>query len=191
LLKRLSDKIYGVTNRYTISALTALFCLYVFWILPNSADVDRIIGTGAALIVPFFKYLLYTPGDFYGQLDAYGEAGRQAFVNYRLLQATLWLLTLGSFLALATSALLKSFVPPASAVRQLNLVALMPSLFDFLENKLQIVLVLLYPQRFDGLAVLAAGFTAIKWITLLAAFIILLYAIVRASAVKLTGRTAS
>lgn len=191
MLKGLSERIYSITNGYTVTALTVLFCVYVFWILPNSADVDRIIGTGAALIVPFFKYLLYTPGDFYGQLDTYGESGRQAFVNYRLLQATLWLLTLGSFLALSTSALFKVFVPSGSKVRQLNLVALLPSLFDFLENKLQILLVLFYPQRFDGLAVIAAVFTTVKWITLLAAFLILVYAIVRAIAEKLGGRKAS
>jgi len=188
MLSKLSQSIYSVTNKYTVLLITALFCMYVFWILPNSADVDRIIGTGAALIVPFFKYLLYTPGDFYGQLDVYGEAGRQAFIDYRLVSATLWLLTLGGFLTITTSAALRYFSAADSRLRMLNLVALLPSLFDFLENKLQIVLVLLYPQRFDGLAILAAGFTAIKWITLLAAFMILLYALMRALTRKISGR---
>jgi hypothetical protein len=188
MFKKLSGLIYGATNKYTVTGITAIFCIYVFWILPNSTDVDRIIGTGAALIVPFFKYLLYTPGDFYGQLDAYEEAGRQAFIDYRLVNATLWLLTLGGFLTIITSACLRLFVPLDSWHRQLNLVALLPSLFDFLENKLQIILVLLYPQRFDELAVLAASFTAVKWITLLAAFLILFYALIRGLVSSIGGR---
>jgi hypothetical protein len=181
MLNTISNSIYKVTNRYTVFLITAVFCLYVFWILPNSRDVDRIVGTGAALIVPFFEYLLYTPQDFYSQLEVYGPDGRASFADYRIIQATLWLLTLGAFLALSTSALLRVFTAADSGQRKLNLIAPLPSIFDFLENQLQIILVSFYPDRYDGLALLAAGFTAIKWITLLAAFIILFYALIKAA----------
>jgi len=188
MLQTISNSIYKGTNRYTVVFITAVFCLYVFWILPNSRDVDRIVGTGAALIVPFFEYLLYTPQDFYAQLEIYGAEGRKAFADYRIIQATLWLLTLGGFLALSTSALLRVFTAADSTQRQLNLIAPLPSIFDFLENQLQIILVSLYPARYDAFAWLAAGFTAIKWITLAAAFLILLYALVRAPLAALARR---
>lgn len=181
---RISAAIYRLTNPLSVTAITLLFGLYVFYILPNSADVDRIVGE--SLRFPFFKYLVYAPADFYGQLEAYGPEGRKDFVSYRIVHATAWLLTLGGFLALATSAALRYALPPDSRVLQLNVVALLPSLFDLLENQLQNVLVLLYPEQIGALAVLAAGFTAIKWVTLLAAFLILIYALAYALKTRIT-----
>jgi hypothetical protein len=182
--QKISDLIYRITNPVTVLVITLIFCLYVFYILPNSADVDRIVGE--SLLFPLFKFLVYAPTDFYGQLDAYGPEGRAEFVSYRIINATLWLLTLGAFLALSTSALLRYALARGSSQLKLNLIAPLPSLFDFLENQLQNVLVMLYPDRYDGLAVLAATFTAIKWVTLLLAFLILLYAIGRALNARLS-----
>ena len=109
---KVSAMIYRLTNPVSVTAITLLFCVYVFYILPNSADVDRIIGE--SLRFPFFKYLVYAPADFYGQLGAYGPERRKAFVSYRIMQATLWLLTLGGFLALSTSAALRYAFPSGS-----------------------------------------------------------------------------
>ena len=185
LTKTLSIAIYRVTNRYTVALLTLLFCLYIFWILPGSANVERIVGSADARILPFFPYLLYTPGDLYAQLGAFGPKGRAAFVDYRIVKDTLWLLTLGGFLALATSAALRYAVAPGVPLSRLNLVAPLPALFDLLENQLQNVLVLLYPARHDSLAMVAASLTATKWVTLVAAVIILLAALARAAAVRI------
>ena len=182
--QKISDFIYRITNPVSVLIISLIFCLYVFYILPNSADVDRIIGE--SLLFPMFKYLVYAPVDFYGQLDAYGSDGRAEFVSYRIIHATLWLLTLGGFLALSTSALLRYALSSDNGLLRLNLVAPLPSLFDFLENQLQNILVLLYPDRFDALAVLAAIFTAIKWVTLLLAFLILFYALGRALVARLS-----
>jgi len=186
MLKKVSDLIYQATNVYTVVIISLIFCLYVFWILPNSADVDRIVGTGAALIIPFFKFLLYTPGDFYLQLEAYGPSGRAEFIDYRIVKATLWLMTLGAFLALSTSAALRYSTTADNWRRRMNLVAPLPSIFDFLENQLQNILANFYPERYDSLAVLAATFTAVKWITLFLAFLILLYALGSAAKMRLT-----
>jgi len=150
--------------------------------MPNAADAGRIVGTGDNLVLPVLRFFTYSPDDFYAQLEAFGPAGRAAFVDYRIVKDTLWLITLGAFLALATGALLRATTAPGSRQRLLNAVAPFPSLLDFLENQLQNLLVLLYPDRHDDLAILAATLTAAKWITLAAAFLVLLYALLRMAA---------
>jgi hypothetical protein len=188
MIRALSDRIYRVTNIYTVLALTALFFWFIFFFLDPT--VDRIVGTGSFVVLPFFEYLIYTPDDFYTQLESYGEAGRAAFADYRKVNSTLWLITMGAFFVLLSGALLRYATPEGSWQRSLHLVALLPSLFDFLENQLQIVLVAFYPDRFDVLAALAAVFTVVKWATLMSTYLIIAYAALRALVVLVSGRKA-
>jgi len=186
MITSISDRIYRVTNWYTVAFFTVLFFWFIFWFLDPT--VDRIVGTGSFVVLPFFEYLIYTPDDFYTQLESYGEAGRTAFADYRTVNSTLWLTTMGAFFVLLAGALLRYATPEGSWQRRLHLVALLPSLFDFLENQLQIILVSFYPDRFDALAALAAVFTVIKWLTLMSTYLIIGYAAIRGLVVLFAAR---
>ena len=177
MIAAISDRIYKITNIYSVAALTALFFWFIFFFLDPT--VERIVGTGSFVVLPFFEYLIYTPDDFYTQLAGYGEAGRAAFADYRTVNSTLWLITMGAFLVLLAGILLRYSIPQGNWQRRLHLVAILPSLFDFLENQLQIVLVAFYPDRFDGLAALAAFLTVAKWLTLMLTYLIICYAAIR------------
>jgi hypothetical protein len=175
MTKRFSNWLYRYTNAYTIIAFAALFLLHLFVILPSERDVDRIIGTGSG-ILQYFKYFVYSPDDFYAALDGLGEQGRKAFIDHRIIKANIFIFSIGSFFTICTGALLRIGVQEGNGLRLLNVVGFTPAFCDVVENHVQMILVFLYPERFDSIVIIITTFTAVKWVTLLAAMLIFLFA---------------
>lgn len=176
-MKVVSDWLYRYTNRYTVIAFTVLLMLHILFFLPE--DVDRIVGTGGGLL-KYFRYFVYSPDDFYRLLDSIGEEGRAAFIDHRLIKATIFIFSFGAFFTIVPGALLRIGFRETSRMRLLNVVGLIPAFCDVVENHAQMVLVALYPERYDSAVLVVTTFTAIKWVTLWASMLILIIALLAA-----------
>ena len=122
--------------------------------------------------------LFYTPDQLLGQAEAYGEAGRAAYVQARWTFDVIFPLVYGFFLVTSIGSCLSRAAPPDSPLRRLNLVPVAAILFDFLENTATSLVMARFPAQMPLAAGLAPWFTLAKWIFVYAAFGILLRALV-------------
>ncbi len=175
-MRRFSNWLYHYTNRYTVIAFSILFLLHVFVILPSERDVDRIIGSYGGFLA-YFKYFIYSPDDFYLLLANYGEAGRQAFIDHRIIKANIFIFSIGAFFTVVTGSLLLRVCKQGSKFLALNTIGFLPAFCDVIENHAQMVLVAVYPERYDWVVIVITTFTAVKWLTLLAALVIFFVAL--------------
>lgn len=101
--------------------------------------------------------------DFYDQLAAYGEGGRRLYLT-RISPVDLFIpLTQALFLATAISLAARRTFAPGSNWQLLNLLPFGAMLGDYLENVSIAGLMLAYPVRWELLAMVSAGFTAVKF----------------------------
>lgn len=114
--------------------------------------------------------LSYTPDELYAALSALGAAGRAAYVRNILVLDVLWPLAYGAFLTLLP---LYAFADqPPRRRRLLASVAIVGVVLDYAENMSVLTLVLRFPDRIDGLARVASGFTTAKWVFVTAAMVV-------------------
>jgi hypothetical protein len=117
---------------------------------------------------------VYAPSDLYRLAGEYGEEGRQAYIRSRFSFDLVWPLIYALFLTTAISWVLKHAIPADSLLQQANLLPLLGTLFDYLEN-LSISLVMLrYPEQTAVVDSLAPVFSALKWVSLGLSFVVLL-----------------
>jgi hypothetical protein len=176
MIRSFSDWLYRCTNRFTIWPIAILFLLHVFVILPSESNVDRIVGTFGG-ILQYFRYFIYSPDDFYAVLEGIGPEGRAEFIDHRIIKANIFIFSIGSFFTICTGALLRFGTAKESRLRILNVMGFIPAFCDVIENHTQMVLVAMYPQRFDAVVVVITSFTAIKWVTLLLSMLIFFFAV--------------
>ena len=189
MIEQISAWLYRWTNRYTILPVAILFLLHLFVILPSESDVDRIVGSFGG-VLRYFRYFIYSPSDFYTVIGELGEAGRVAFIDHRVIRANIFIFSIGSFFTVCTGALLRIATSAGGRLRVLNVVGIVPAACDLVENHTQMVLVALYPERFDAVVVVISGFTAVKWVSLFAAMAIFTAALAGAAVCGVSRRLA-
>jgi len=178
LWQALSDRLDRLSSGWTIIVAVALYAIYLTTIMPTQSMESR---TYAGDWGGPDRHFFYTPNELYAQVATWGEAGRQQYINFRLGLDIGFALTYAAFLVTITSVALRRAWPGNAGRRRLNLAALVPMSCDLLENALGIGLVAAFPARLDAVAWLTAGVTALKWISLVAAHIVMLYALAAAA----------
>jgi len=173
----LSATLDRVSRVWTLVAVTALYGFFLTSIMPQQAQDSA--GYAGDWGGPD-QHLFYTPAELYTHIPAWSEAGRRDYIEFRLGWDIGWALTYTLWLVTATSLALRGAFPAGHPQRLLNLPALLPGLLDLAENVAGIALVANADTRLDLLAWLAAGLTATKWITLVGAHVILVYALGKA-----------
>lgn len=172
-LARLSAWLHRVSNVWTALAAVALYVFFLATVMPaQSTDSRRYAGDWGAPD----GHLFYTPDTLYAELANWDAAGRADYIDFRLGPDFIWAIAYTGFLVTLTSPMLRRVYPAGDWRRQLNLPALIPLLCDYAENGLGIWLVAHTETRLDALAWLAAGTTCFKWVTLVIAHLILLFA---------------
>ncbi|MEJ2601170.1 MAG: hypothetical protein P8Z00_22760 [Anaerolineales bacterium] len=116
----------------------------------------------------------------YRYAEAYGAAGRQAYVQARFTFDLIWPLVYASFLVTSISWLSSRAFPTHSLWQRANLVPLLGLLFDYLENLATSLVMLRYPQTTPVVDVLAPVFTGLKWIFVFGSFVVLLAGVIAA-----------
>lgn len=173
----LSNRLDRMSSGWTIAIAIGVYALYLTSVMPaQSLESQAYAGDWGGPDRHFF----YTPDALYAQVATWGAAGRQQYINFRLGLDIGFALTYAAFLITITSVAGRRAWPDDARRRRLNLVALLPMTCDLLENALGIGLVAAFPARLDAVAWLTAGVTALKWLSLALAHVVMVYALVAA-----------
>jgi len=184
-LTTLSDGLHRLSKIWTLLAATALYAFFLTSVMPQQAQESATYtdAWGAP-----DRQFFYTPDQLYTHIPNWPEAGRQDYIQFRLGWDIGWALAYTLWLVSATSLALRGAFPAGHSQRLLNLPALLPGLLDLCENVAGIVLVANADTRLDALAWLGSTLTASKWVTLVLAHGILIYALIAAATAALRRR---
>jgi len=172
IVRALSDFLYRISNVWTALAITLVYGYFIAIIMPAQSAISAVYAGewGAP-----DRHFLYSPDELYAAIATWGAEGRADYINFRLGLDIVWALAYTGFLIAWISILQRG----AGTVTLLNVWPIVTLLADYFENALGIILVLNYDIRLNGLAWLAASMTALKWVSLVMAHLILLYALWR------------
>lgn len=156
---------------------TVVFLLFMVLVLPGQASQAEDAGGGSGSPDTSFWY---SAEDLYRFADAYGEAGRAAYVRARWTFDLIFPLVYAFFLITSVSWIFAYATPQGSSWRLANLFPLAGMLFDYLENCATSLVMVRYPQL-TPLAVSAAPIlTLIKWFFVMGSFVLLLLGVILA-----------
>ena len=171
VVSRFLDRLSSI---YTIILAIAVYGFFLSTIMPaESVSSQSYAGDWGSPDGHFF----YTPDELYAQISTWGDEGRQKYIAFRLGLDIVWALAYTGFLVTITSTALRRAFADGSAMRKLNLIALIPLVLDYTENALGIWLVGSFPARLDAIAWLTTGVTMSKWTTLVLAHFVMLFAL--------------
>lgn len=136
-----------------------MFALGVYIVSPIGPS-EELMALAGGQNVPDAQFWR-EPDAFYGQLAAYGDAGRSLYLTQISRVDLLIPLAQALFLSVAISLGWRGH-------RWFSALPFLAMLADYLENASLATLFLAYPARLDGLAMLAGGFTVIKFLVSLA-----------------------
>jgi len=148
------------TGRVALLA-TIVFILFTALVLPRQAAEAEIASDGADSPDTSFWY---TPTELYRMAEAYGPAGRQAYVKARWTFDLVWPLVYTAFLSLTISWVYRWAFAAKSRWQLANLVPVAGMLLDYLENSATSLVMARYPALTPGIAHLAPLFTLTKWV---------------------------
>ena len=171
MFNRLSERLVSVSKGWVALVALAIFLLFTATVLPGqSARSESRMGRGPQPDSSLF----YSAGDLYNMAEAFGPAGRQAYVQARFTFDVVWPLVYAFFLVTSISWLAGKAFPPGSPWRRLNLTPVLGIAFDYLENITTSLVMARYPARTPVADVLAPVFTTLKWLFVGGSFLVLL-----------------
>jgi hypothetical protein len=180
-MRSLSALLHHLASRWTILLVTFIYAWFIATVMPaQSIESWEYAGQWGAPD----RHLFYTPDELYAELRWWGAAGRQHYIDFRLGLDIVWALAYSLFLILVTSVALQVAVPANDWRRKLNLLGVIPLLSDLTENALGIWLVGDWPARHDWAVWFASSVTAIKWLSLGLAHVVMVVALVAAAKVR-------
>ena len=163
------------------ATLRALLLTFAFWLVMTILiwgkpfgilQLQEITGGPTTLDMTF----TLGPDQVYATLEALGEAGRAFDLTHVVPLDLVFPLSYALFLAVAIAYFLQRFLPAGSPWMLLNLAPVVAAAADYGENAGVITLLLTYPARLDAVAwwtsimyVVKFAFSALSWVTLLAA----------------------
>lgn len=171
MLNKISDGLYRISSNRLTALSVAIFLLFITLVMPaQSAQAAAYSGEVGSPDTTLF----YSAENLRHMAEAYGPAGRQAYIRARFTFDLAFPLVYTFFLATSSSWMLQRLLKPANPWRRLNLLPLAAMLFDFLENICTAVVMAAYPAARPLAANLATIFTPVKWFFVCASFLLLL-----------------
>lgn len=166
-LDRAADWVCRRVSIWWALAGAAGFAVFLAVVLPRQAASSSAYTVRADAPDSSF---IYRAADLYAAAEAWGPAGRSAYVSARVTFDVVWPLVYGLFLVITLAWLLARATAPHSRWRRLALLPLLVVLIDYAENFAAAVVMARYPARTPVLAELAPVFTAAKWLLLSVCF---------------------
>ena len=173
--KRLSDWLYRVSTSWITLGAVIIFVLFTAVVLP--AQSARGPASDAEIGSPDTSFF-YSPDDLYRMADAYGQAGRSAYIRARFTFDVVWPLVYLLFLGATISWVYGRAFDPGSWQRRANLAPVLGVLFDYLENLTTSLVMWRYPAPTPLVDILAPIFTALKWVFVGGSFVLLFIGII-------------
>ncbi len=171
-MKTLSHFFHNLSTGWATLAALVVFTLFVALVLPTQTPDAATKAIG----VPDLAFY-YTSQDLYRMADAYGEGGRADYIQGHFTFDVIWPLAYTTFLISALSWLTQRGFAESSSWQYVNLLPLLATLFDFLENASTSLVMYRYPTHLSMIAALAGIFTALKWVFVGMSFLALLIAL--------------
>jgi hypothetical protein len=173
--KRISDWLRRISTGWLALVALLIFLLFSALVLPQQATkAAQETGSSDSPDMSVF----YSPSDLYELAEAYGEQGREAYVEARFTFDLIWPLVYTLFLATAISWVFGRAFAVDSRWQRANLAPLLAAILDYLENLSTSLVMLRFPDQTPLVDLLAPVFTALKWSFLGASFVLLLGGIV-------------
>jgi hypothetical protein len=169
--KRISDRLCSVSNGWVTLSALIVFVLFTTLVLPGQA---KQAAPEAADVGSPDLSLWYSTAELYRMAEAYGEAGRMAYVQARFTFDLVWPLVYGAFLITAIGWLYARISSAGSRWRLANLAPLFGIALDYMENLSASMVMLRYPARTPVVDVLAPVTTLVKWVLVGGSFALLL-----------------
>lgn len=170
VVERVAERLaHGVRGWMATGALV-LFALFTALVLPAQAEA------GAFYTVRYAApdtSVWYVPDDLYAAAEAWGRGGRAAYVHARVTFDVIWPVVYGTFLLTTLAWVWARGTASGSRWRGVALLPVGAVTLDYAENICTATVMARYPARTPVLAELAPLFTAGKWITLSASFMLL------------------
>jgi hypothetical protein len=161
MLRRLSDWLHSLATGWVTLAALAVFLVFTATVLPSQAAEAEAISGGAPS--PDTS-LLYAPEALYTMAAAYGPEGRAAYIRARFTFDLIWPLVYLAFLATTIGWLARRAFGPGSPWLRLNLVPVIGTVLDYLENVTAALVIGRYPARTPIVDLLAPTATFLKWL---------------------------
>lgn len=152
----------------------ALFVVFTGLVLPAQAARARAYAGPAGTPDTSF---LYSAADLYRMAEAYGPAGRTAYLQARFTFDLVWPVVYTVFLVTAISWLIRRAGGERTWLRA-NLVPLVGMGFDYLENVGAALVIGRYPAPTPVADVVTPMFTLLKWVFVNGSFLIVIGAAV-------------
>ncbi|MGD2159414.1 MAG: hypothetical protein PVG32_21235 [Anaerolineales bacterium] len=169
--KSLSEWLRRVSTGWVALIALVIFLSFSALVLPSQSANAEIDSQGVGS--PDLSFY-YSPDELYSMAEAYGEAGRDAYVRARFTFDVVWPIVYTLFLSTALSWLYTRVFSAGSFWQRANLAPVLGALFDFLENGSTSLVMLRYPARTPVIDVLAPVFTMVKWALVTGSFVLLL-----------------
>lgn len=170
MLTKLSNSFLNLSTGLLTLACLVIFLVFSALVLPDQAAKAEVYSGESGS--PDTS-LYYTASDLYRKAEAYGPAGRAAYIRARFTFDLIFPLVYTAFLVTAISWLVKRANLAWKSWGRLNLLPLAGMVFDFLENISAATVMSRYPQTTTVLDHLAGVFTLLKWIFIATSFIAL------------------
>ena len=168
MVKRFSDWLRRVSTGWVTLAALVTFLLFTALVLPRQAAVSE-----ADVGSPDTSFY-YSRSDLYRMAEAYGEAGRAAYIRARFTFDLVWPLVYTFLLVTTISWVYQRLLPVESSWRLINLLPVLGMCGDYLENISTSIVIWRYPWSTPVLDWMAGIFTALKWLLIAGSFVGLL-----------------
>ena len=156
-------------NGYASLITLIIFIVFVIFVLPNESQKSEALGLISGPDTSFF----YTANELYRIADAYGIIGRQFYIRQRFTFDIIWPVAYGAFLYINSIYFYKkNKINKHIYLLYLPIVAVV---FDYLENIMTSIVMYRYPNQTIIIDHMAGFMTSLKWITLSASFVVLVY----------------
>lgn len=170
-MKKISRFFYKFSNGWVALAALLTFILFAIFVLPGFSEESARFAKGMGSPD---TTLFYTSTGLVSMAEAYGEEGRQAFIDMRWTLDLAFPVIYTLFLVTSASWLLLRVIPSDSNWRLLNLFPLASFILDLLENSATSLVMLRFPERCLFGQVLAPIISPLKWLAVVGSFVLIL-----------------
>jgi hypothetical protein len=170
MLTQISEWIHRISKGWVTLTALVVFLLFTALVLPDQSS--KASAEAKAAGSPDMSFF-YTTNDLYRMADAYGQAGREAYIRARFTFDLIWPVVYTVFLCTAISWVYRKAFDPHSLWQRMNLVPVFAILFDYLENITTSLVMWQFPNRIPLVALLAPVFTMGKWILVTGSIVLL------------------
>jgi hypothetical protein len=154
-------------NWWVVIISTIVFALFIAIVLPKVSAYTKVaVGGLGGPDTSFF----YSGSELFDFAESYGQQGRRTYILLRWTFDLVWPLVYMTFLLSLTVQLVKGL--KFKWFYHLYLLPIIATAFDYLENILATLVMLLFPTRWLWLGTLTSIASTLKWGTLSLAFII-------------------